>query len=272
LHVLCEKPLAMNAADAKAMLDKAEAKGLRHKVFFTWRWQPHYRYMRELVDQGAIGRLFHAEFSFLMGNGRNGQYQWRFDPAHGNGVIGDSGAHMFDLACYLGGDVSAVSADIGAHVARQGPDGRPMAAAGDVAHVLLRFANGAQGAVNMSAVARVDDPFLVQTVALHGEAGSLVSSLRMVSGPEVKLAKGDGPFEVMPLPEPYLAGIDPAQSCVASAIPVFLAQPIGSRLFVDSIVEGRTHAPSFHEGWKAQQLIDACLESSSQRAWVDVVC
>ncbi len=270
LHVLCEKPLAMNAADAKAMLDKAEAKRLRHMVFFTWRWQPHYRYMHELIDQGAIGRLYHAEFSFLMGNGRNGQYQWRFDTAHGNGVIGDSGAHMFDLARYLVGDVATVSADIQAHVSRLGQDGKSMKAAGDVAHVMLRFANGAQGVVNMSAVARVDDPFLAQTVSLHGEAGSLTSSLRLVAGPEVKLARGDGPFEVMRLPEPYLAGIDPAQPYVASALPIFQAQPIGSRLFIDSIIEGRTHAPSFYEGWKAQQLIDACIESSLLRRWVDV--
>lgn len=270
LHVLCEKPLAMNATDAKAMLDKAEAKGLRHMVFFTWRWQPHYRYMRELIDQGVIGRLYHAEFSFLMGNGRNDQYQWRFDPAHSNGVTGDSGAHMFDLSRYLVGDVSAVSANVQAHVARLGQDGKSMKATGDVANVMLQFANGAQGAMTMSSLARVDDPFLVQTVALHGEAGSLVSSLRMVAGPEVKLARGDGPFEVMRLPEPYLAGIDPAQPYVASAVPVFLTQPIGSRLFVDSIVEERAHAPSFYEGWRAQQLIDACLKSSSLRSWVDI--
>jgi predicted dehydrogenase len=270
LHVLCEKPLAMNAADAKAMLDKAEAKGLRHMVFFTWRWQPHYRYMRELIDQGVIGRLYHAELSFLMGNGRNVQYQWRFDPARGNGVTGDSGAHIFDLARYLVGDVAAVSANVQAHVARMGKDGNSMKAAGDVAHVMLQFANGAQGSMTMSSLARVDDPFLVQTVALYGEAGSLVSSLRLVAGPEVKLARGDGPFEIMHLPEAYLAGIDLAQPYVASAIPMFLTQPIGSRLFIDSICDKHTYAPSFYEGRKAQQLIDACIESSLRRRWVDI--
>jgi hypothetical protein len=116
----------------------------------------------------------------------------------------------------------------------------------------------------------VDDPFLMQTVTLNGEAGSLVSSLRLATGPEVKLARGDGPFEIMHLPEPYLAGIDPAQPYVASAIPMFLTQPIGSRLFIDSICDGHTYAPSFYEGWKAQQLIDACVESSLLRRWVDV--
>jgi hypothetical protein len=69
LHVVCEKPLALNAADAKAMYEKAEQKGLRHMAFFTWRWMPQYRYARELVEDGAIGRLYHAAFRFSLGLG-----------------------------------------------------------------------------------------------------------------------------------------------------------------------------------------------------------
>jgi len=52
LHVVCEKPLALDAAHAKAMYEKAEKKNLRHMAFFTWRWMPHCRYARELVQQG----------------------------------------------------------------------------------------------------------------------------------------------------------------------------------------------------------------------------
>ena len=48
-HVLCEKPLALKAADARAMYEKAEAKRLKHMTLFTWRWMPHFQYVRNLV-------------------------------------------------------------------------------------------------------------------------------------------------------------------------------------------------------------------------------
>ena len=54
LDVLCEKPLANSAADARRMLDAAEAKGIKHMVIFTWRWQPHYQYVKSLIDDGAL--------------------------------------------------------------------------------------------------------------------------------------------------------------------------------------------------------------------------
>ena len=65
LHVLCEKPLAGNAADARRMHRRAIAAGVKHMVLFTWRWQPHWRYVKHLIDSGYIGRCQHAEFRFL---------------------------------------------------------------------------------------------------------------------------------------------------------------------------------------------------------------
>ena len=49
LHVLCEKPMALNAGQAGEMYDKAEAAGVKHMVFFTYRWWPSYRYLKQLV-------------------------------------------------------------------------------------------------------------------------------------------------------------------------------------------------------------------------------
>jgi len=60
LHVLCEKPMALNAQHAREMYDKAEAVGVKHMVLFTWRWQPHFRYLKQLVDDGYIGRCYQA--------------------------------------------------------------------------------------------------------------------------------------------------------------------------------------------------------------------
>lgn len=271
LHVLCEKPLATNATEARTMLDKAEAKGVRHLVFHTWRWQPHYRYMRSMIDQGAIGRLLHAEFRYLMGGGPSTEYSWRFDRAHGLGVIGDSGAHMFDLARYFCGDIAQVSADIVCTSERRRADGAAYEQIGDAASVQIEFADGARGLVNMSMAARTEDPFFEQTVELHGETGSLLTSLRPVGGFWLKYSRaGSGAFETLTLPTEYLSGIDPAQPYFASFASLFAQQPIGIRLFVDSIVSGKTAEPNFHDGLKTQQVIDAALASAQHRRWVAV--
>ncbi len=98
LHVLCEKPMALTLADAQAMLARAEAAGVKHMVNFSWRTIPAYRYMRELIGEGYIGRPYQCALSFVMGLGRGGQYMWRFDRQRANGVLGDSGSHLADLA------------------------------------------------------------------------------------------------------------------------------------------------------------------------------
>lgn len=266
LHVICEKPLALSAIDAKAMYDKAEAKGLKHMSFFSWRWMPHYRYMHDLIQQGVLGRIYHAQFNFLMGGGRSPQYQWRFDPLRANGVLGDSGSHMFDLAHYLVGDIASVNAHLASFVKREGLE----KSANDSAVILTEFANGAQGSFQLSSVARVADPFFEQSISIHGEAGSLVAELKMGSAPKLELAKGDESFESVTIPANYLEGVDIMQPFITQYLSMFTHQSIGSRLFVDAIVEGKPVTPSFYEGWKAQQVIDAAIASHESKQWVSV--
>jgi predicted dehydrogenase len=92
LHVLCEKPLANNAVDARRMLDAAERRGIKHMVLFTYRWQPHYQYLKLLIEDGTFGSVYRAQFSFVSGYSRDNVYQWRLDPHRANGAIGDLGS------------------------------------------------------------------------------------------------------------------------------------------------------------------------------------
>ena len=92
LHALCDKALALSADEAKAMYERAEARDLRHLVYFTCRWMPEVRYARELVEQGAVGRLFHCELRFFGGHGRGNAYRWRFDRRRSNGALSDMGS------------------------------------------------------------------------------------------------------------------------------------------------------------------------------------
>ena len=56
LHVVCEKPIALNSKRARDMCEKAEAAGVKHMIYFTGRWMTHYRYLKQLIDEGYIGR------------------------------------------------------------------------------------------------------------------------------------------------------------------------------------------------------------------------
>lgn len=271
LHVLCEKPLALNATHAKTMYESAEAKGVRHMAYFTWRWLPHYRYIRDLVTQGELGRIHYIQLNFIAGGGRKPHYSWRVDPQYTNGVIGDAGSHMFDLARYLVGDIARVNARLVATVPRTGADGKPMTSACDAATALFEFVNGSQGTIEVSTVARIHDPAFEQAVTLHGEAGSLTASFGMFSSPpKLQLAKGDEGYQTLAIPEQYLSGVDPAQPLWPQMVTFFMQQPVGGRLFVDAILAEQTVAPSFYEGWQAQRVIDAALASQERGGWVDV--
>jgi D-xylose 1-dehydrogenase (NADP+, D-xylono-1,5-lactone-forming) len=89
-QVLCEKPLALNAGEAVAMVEHCRNKGVLLMEAFMWRHQPRTLELRKLVQSGAIGelRLIRSSFSFPMGPG-----DWRLDPARGGGAL-------FDVGCY----------------------------------------------------------------------------------------------------------------------------------------------------------------------------
>ena len=80
LHVACEKPMAMSAAQAKEMLDKAEAKGVVNMVFFTWVWMPHVIYYRKLLEEGFLGRPIDLNVHFIQDHIEGVNYEWRTDP------------------------------------------------------------------------------------------------------------------------------------------------------------------------------------------------
>ncbi len=260
LHVMCEKPMASTARQALEMYRKAEAAQVRHMVFFTYRWMPFFRYARDLIEQGAIGRCYHCEFHYLGGYARGENYMWRYDQDRANGVLGDLGSHTIDLARWLVGDIHRVSARLGVAVNRLGHGGGPINPANDWAQLLVEFANGARGLIQASAVAHVADRGQQQQIRLFGEAGTLDINVNY-GGPEpwatIQAARSsEQTFQTLTVPDSYWGDVsrtDPFE--------VFTKQPAGARLFVDAILEGRPVSPSFYDGYKAQQVIDAALES-----------
>jgi 1,5-anhydro-D-fructose reductase (1,5-anhydro-D-mannitol-forming) len=172
-HVLCEKPLALNLADAAAMVAACRKAGVVMATNHHLRNAATHRKIRELVAAGAIGkplfaRVFHAVYlpPHLQG--------WRIDkPQAGGGVILDITVHDADtLRFALGAEpVEAVGMSQSASLAREGLEDGVMA--------VLRFDNGV--------LAQLHDAFTVRHagtgIEIHGEAGSIVGRNVMTQRP-----------------------------------------------------------------------------------------
>ena len=258
LHIICEKPVALNAADAKAMVDKAEAIGVKHMVYHTARWFPNLRYLKQLVDEGYVGPVHHALIRYVAGYGRSSAYAWRFDGDRANGVLGDLGSHMIDLARWFIGDITSVSAHIANFCDRKHPGGRLVTPANDLAALDLTFASGAQASIQVSAVAHVAERNMQGEAYLYGADGTLETDFGISNSDYRVLGarKTDSRFTELEIPPEWLQGIT-----AENASGNFLTQSIGSRYFVDCILNDVTPEPTLYEGYKVQRVIDAALES-----------
>lgn len=258
LHVLCEKPLAANAEQAQAMAQRAAAAGVKHMVLYTFRWMPPLQYVRTLIDEGYLGRFYHGEFRYLMGYARSRDYAWRLDRRRANGLLGDIGAHVIDTARWLVGEIAAVNAQLGYFVERPGADGGPGEAANDCALLLVQFADGGQGVIQASGVAHLADSALQQQVRLYGEDGTLEIDLPPF-GPAAVIRgarKDEAQMQVLEVPPAYWGAADPA-----NPFSVFTTNSAGARRFIDAILRDEPAVPSFYDGYRVQQVIDAALEA-----------
>jgi predicted dehydrogenase len=272
LHVLCEKPLGMNGTQARAMAEKAAAAKVKHMVFFTFRWLPHTRALFELIQDGFVGRFYHCHISYVHGGGRDGMYRWRLDAARSNGILGDLGSHLIDLARWYNGEIGRVSGQLATYVSRPGADGREPMPANDAATLQVEFGDGAQGTIHVSAVAHVGERGLQQRIVLYGEAGTLEADFafgNFGSGREAMairgLRAGETTFQELPIPAHIWGDVDPAQP-----MDVFNKQSVGDRYFIDCILEDRPCSPDFEDGLRVQEVIDAAIESHQTGRWVTV--
>ncbi len=139
-HVICEKPLGRNAAEAFETWRRVQAAGVKHMCAFNYRFVPAVRLARELIEAGELGEIRHFRGRYLQDWGDAELDVWRFDrAAAGSGAVGDLAAHVVDLARYLVGEIETVSA----HVAAFWP-GREV---DDAVESAVTFAGGAVGTI-----------------------------------------------------------------------------------------------------------------------------
>ncbi|HLK57443.1 MAG TPA: Gfo/Idh/MocA family oxidoreductase [Chthonomonadaceae bacterium] len=263
LHVLCEKPLALKADQAREMADKAAAKGVKTMVFFTLRGLPVHRYVKALLDAGYIGRCYHCTIQHFIGYGRSGGLGWRFDPQRGLGALGDLGSHAIDLAHWYVGPIVGVSAQLGRYVARRDADAQPVEAAWDAALLSVRFAGGAQGVIQVSTVGHVGERGIQHQITLHGEKGTLEVGISLNNLKIRGIRDGKSRFRGLPVPARFWGAADRS-----NPFSVFTYLSVGDRLFIDAILNDQEISPDFAEGARVQEVIEAAITSERDQAWI----
>ncbi len=155
-HVLCEKPLAIDPAEARAMAEHCRERGVVLMEAFMWRHQPRTKALVDLVATGDLGelRLVRSSFSFAMAGD-----DWRLDPARGGGALWDVGCYGVSTArLFAGAEPTRVRA-----AARFGPTGVDLSMA-----ALLEFPGGLIGSIDCS----FEQPFRC-SYELIGTKGSI---------------------------------------------------------------------------------------------------
>ncbi|MDH3714452.1 MAG: Gfo/Idh/MocA family oxidoreductase [Gammaproteobacteria bacterium] len=272
LHVLCEKPLALDYRQAEQMTTLAEQQGVKTMVPFTYSYMPTARYLKELIDGGYIGKPYHLNLRYYTGFGRDTAYNWRFDASRGGaGALGDIGSHFLYLAMWLYGDIVAVNAQFGAMVPRadRTPVGGGYERSEDTAIVMLSFASGAQGVLHASTVAHEPTPFgQTHHMEFHGSAGTLYSftdwdTVQRVSGSR----HDEATVKELPIPDHIWANArrDTVHNTYRD---VFRTQPFMARQFIDAIVADQPLRPSFRDGLNVQCVIDAAVLSNDENRQV----
>ncbi|MGI8825599.1 MAG: Gfo/Idh/MocA family protein [Chloroflexota bacterium] len=177
-HVLCEKPVARTAEEAKEMLDAVERSGVKHMVGFNYRFVPALHLMSDLIETGQLGEIRHFRGTYLQDwiASPDQPMVWRLNAdVAGSGALGDLGTHTVDLARWLVGEIGAVSG-ISKTFIRERPLGgdsgeRGTVTVDDAVAVLLEFRNGAIGTLEATRFATGRKNH--HTIEVNGSRGSV---------------------------------------------------------------------------------------------------
>jgi predicted dehydrogenase len=288
-HVLCEKPLARTAEEARAMRDAVVRAGVTHMVAFNYRRTPAVALARKLVDDGTIGAVRNFRGTYLQdwSNDPDLPLSWRFrrDVA-GSGALGDIGTHVIDFARFLVGEIGAVNA-----MAQRYIDDRPVSESGadqlagaqklsgarrepvdvdDEVMMLLRFENGAVGSIEATRAAHGRKNHLA--FELHGELGTLVfdyerrDELRLYSAADEPDRQGFRTILTGPA-HPYGEGLWPIPGL---GVGFGETKIVECRDLMAAIVAGVPGDPSFEDGYRIACITDAALQSAQEGGWVEV--
>ncbi|HYF91926.1 MAG TPA: Gfo/Idh/MocA family oxidoreductase [Symbiobacteriaceae bacterium] len=266
IHVLCEKPMAMNLVEAQAMVDAAERRSLVNAIDHEFRYGPGRTQFKKLIDEGFLGDPIHFTLTYSM-NGLERNLArpngWLSQTATRGGMLGALGSHLIDTLRWFFGDITAVCGSLTNHVEVR--SGAP-ADADDSFAFLCRLSGKTTGVVQFLMHAHHGFGMRVEA---FGTKGTLVLEndqkvLAGKSGQELSEVANELPVK--------LPGLQYADSLDPRTLPfvVMVDQLAGAILGEGAMVGSKRPYATFRVGAAVQAVLDAVYQSDAERRWVEV--
>jgi predicted dehydrogenase len=276
--VLCEKPLANDVRQAKAMLAAVRKAGVPHMLCHNYRRAPAVMLARNLVASGRLGRIHHYRGTYLQ--------DWPLDPAlplywrfrkekAGSGALGDILSHSLDLGRFvLGSEVVEVAGALETFVKRrplpENPTRKGKVTVDDAALALARFANGALGSIEGTRFAAGRKNY--NRFEVNGSNGSVAFNLERMNELEFYSREDDGKvqgFRQIMVTEPdhaYFKAWWPAGHIIGYEHT--FTHTVHD--FLEAMASGRPVRPDFEDGVRNQLVLEAIEKAARTRRWVRI--
>jgi len=278
--VMCEKPLGRNATESAAMVEAVEKAGVPNMVWYNYRRVPAVTLLKNLLDEGRFGRIFHYRAKFLQDwtiskdLPQGGEGLWRLDVAvAGSGVTGDLLAHNIDTAMWLNGPISEVTAmtetfvrerkhNLTGQVEPVGID--------DASAFLCRFENGSLATFEATRYARGHKA--LYTLEINGEHASAFWDLhdlhriqyfdhrdegQLRGWRSIHVTDGEHPY----MDHWWVPGLQIGYEHT------FIHQFAD---FTSGVADGKPASPTFRDALATDHVTDAVLKSARTRQWEQV--
>ena len=277
-HIISEKPLGRNAEESYEMWQAVKKAKVKHMVAFNYRFVPAVRLVKELIDEGKLGRIFHFRATYLQEWITDPDFPmiWRLDAKQaGSGALGDLGAHIIDLARFLVGEPKSLMAKTGTFIKeRPGAGGKKeKVTVDDCFEAVVEYKNGAMGTLEATRFAPGRKNF--NTFEINAEHGSVRFNLEDMNHLEVFMTNQDknvqGFTKVMVSESyhPFWKNWWP-QGHIIGWEHTFVHE---LHHFFDCIVNKKPVQPygaDFEDGYRNAVICDAILQSSKERKQMDI--
>ena len=265
--VLCEKPMAMNAEEARRMTESAREAGGLALIDHELRFLPGRRQMHDSLRRGDIGKVRHAKLTFRADSRAdvNRPWNWWSDKTKGGGTLGAIGSHVIDgFRWLLNTEVAEVCANLATHVRERMDQAGVLreVTTDDEANLLLKFADGeltesATGNVSLSMVEAGKPEHLLEVFGTRG-------ALRIDDGGSLWGADvDDGNWKRIETDRGRLAE-DMKESGWARGFTEYATK------IIEALSRGRTTvdgAATFADGYRTQLVLDAARRSNESGCW-----
>lgn len=291
-HVLCEKPMAMNTAEAEEMAAAAAGKPLLALIDHELRFQPGRQRAYAMIREGVIGKIRHAKAIFRAPHRGDPSVPWNWwsDAGMGGGALGAIASHIIDsFQWFLDADISSVSCQLQTHIKERRDSSGEMrrVTSDDESNMLLRFADGdlTEDATGIVSVSMTEFPRYQNRLEFYGTAGSM----RIDHRGELSVAKsGDDnwtdievdlgeppPARVSPLGDSLPAKRSPKGDTLAGVPDTGFSRAFMAFAprIIDALRGGKTcvdGAATFDDGVRIQRVLDAARESDASKRVIDL--